>query len=303
MPRKAHPDNAAQAERAQPEQISSGEVVVIDQARPGKLRRAGQRASRLFSRHLRPIMEEKISPALQKGARAAVLELAKPQNARALQRTLGGLASWAAKTGFQLDPDARLLFEFIDETEARHSRESVLNIVLRHAVIHEPELLQSLLKELGHSVIEPAAAEDSSHGTLGEGLLELLCELAALGSTRGVPSSRDAQLDYFQAAAIDPRFKPLGPMAAGLAGAFQNTKSTKNSREPRSAAKTSLPARFIPSLDDPAARFRTTGQLLALHTYLLRAMLEALPDTLQMIAELERQARAQSPDILDLDSP
>ncbi|MFW6053462.1 MAG: hypothetical protein ACOC9J_01500, partial [Persicimonas sp.] len=88
-------------------------------------RRVEKAPSRLLAR-VRKTVDETIAPAIEAKAREALLELAKPENARQLQQALARLAQPAMRAGFRSDPPARLLFDFVDALEQRHTREKTL---------------------------------------------------------------------------------------------------------------------------------------------------------------------------------
>jgi|GEM_PF-3400161 len=231
--------------------------------KPSALRRAQSAAKQVVSRHLKPRVGravDALAPAVEKGARAALLQLADPARARILQKSMAGLAQWTMNTGFELDPHARLLFDFVDALEKKeHSREVLLAIIARHASRYEREMLGLMLKAtrgaatarkmgplhgdlpdflkelLGFGALDPTqqepsgeyqnsnkAAEDfrRQRDHLSDLMLEFLCELAALESDQTPPGGRAAQLRFFADAPIDARFKPLAGMAVGDAEAF-----------------------------------------------------------------------------------
>src|SRR5690606_33191516 len=136
-------------------------------------------------------------------------------------------------TGFELDPHAGLLFEFVDTLESQHSREVLLAIIARHASRYERDMLGLMLKgtrDAGKAGLsqsdlpdfvkeflgtyaadttcdEPADLHENSakmaedfrrqRAHLSDLMLELLCELAALESDQAPPRGRAAQLRYF----------------------------------------------------------------------------------------------------------
>lgn len=241
--------------------------------KPGALRRAQSAAEQVFLRHLKPRVTravDALAPVVEKGARAAIVQLADPARARVLQKSMAALAQWTMDTGFELDPHARLLFEFVDALEKKqHPREALLAIVGRHASRYEPQMLGVMLKATGgpaaagHAGLSHADLPDLLKQLLGFGapdptrrtsegdpkhsdkaardfrrqrdhlselMLEFLCELAALESGQTPPRGRDAQLRYFARAPIDARFKPLAGMAVGDAEAFEAVASAAPSR-------------------------------------------------------------------------
>ena len=177
----------------------------VEQARHGWLAR------------VRQSIGETVAPAVEHGARKLLLKLAEPDNAERLQETLAGLAQFAMRSGFRSDPKARLLFDFVDEIEAVHSREAVMQIVVQHAVAYEHDMLGVLLESVqrGGSATMTAERLDGFRQRASSKLLALLCALASLESDEQPPSAREAQIAYFEDAPIDPRYKPLARMAVG----------------------------------------------------------------------------------------
>lgn len=292
--------SAHQADQVAPAGVSQPAQLV----HAGALRRLGGKARRLVRERVQPLLETAVAPVLQQGARAALQKLADPAQAALLQRSLAGLAGWTMRKGFGVDADAKLLFEFVDAQEALHSREVVLEIVTRHAATYQRDLLGALLSGMSPpgrpidlwSAGEKLGLQPEAVQRLGQELLELLCTLAALDEESPIPEDAPARLAYFEGAPIPEQFKVLGRMASGDPAAFRPEKSPDKSP---ATPRTGLPARIFASLNDPAVRFATTGYLLFLHSYLLRAMIEALPDLLQTLAEAERHHSARAPDILD----
>ncbi len=295
----------------------------------------GQRVEKAPSKLLarvRKTFDETLAPAIEAKAREAMLKLAEPENARQLQRALAGLAQTAMRAGFRSDPPARLLFDFVDALEKRHTREQTLHVVIEHAVTYESDLLEMLLSA-GPGGGAPGGLEHLRERA-SDRLLTLLCSLVALDREDAPPTDQQAQILYFEQAPIDERFKPLARMAAGDESAFasreakadddaepgeQNSRlkglvrrltgqaksdlAQSNSDEKKTDgtySKTSALARFVPSLNDPVTRFLTMSYLFFLQSYLLRAMIEGLPEALEMAAELERDQRADDEDVVEI---
>lgn len=286
--------------------------------------------SKLLAR-VRKSVDERLAPAIEAKAREALLKLAEPENARQLQRALAGLAQTAMRAGFRSDPPAKLLFDFVDALEKRHTREQTLHVVIEHAVTYESDLLEILLSA-GPGGAAPRGLEHLRERA-GERLLTLLCSLVALDRDQAPPTDQQAQIQYFEQAPIDERFKPLARMAAGEESAFASGHTQPDDAEPeerssplkglvrrltgqiksdpaqsnpdenkadRREPKTSALARFVPSLNDPATRFLTMSYLFFLQSYLLRAMIEGLPEALEMAADLEREQRADDEDVVEI---
>lgn len=273
---------------SKPSKPSHQPLIDGDAEKPAALRRAQNSAANLISRHLKPRVEEAmtaVAPLVEKGAHAAILKLAEPGRARLLQKSMAGLAQWTMATGFELDPHAGLLFEFVDTLEQYHSREVVLKIIARHASSYERDMLQLMMKatqNAGHSGLasfaggdmpdflkefmglntaqetpnpDSGSGEDASkfaaeferqRARLGDSMLDLLCELAALESDELPPHTPDAQRAYFEDAPIEPRFKLLAKLAAGDPEAFAAVaqQSAEQSAEKSARAEGGLRAKF-----------------------------------------------------------
>lgn len=331
MRRQARPTNSTVTDTMSDDSTQSRFLVRIRRAVSSTGRRVEKAPSKLVAR-VRATINDKLAPAIEAGARELLLELAEPENARRLQRGLAGVAQAAMRAGFGSDPPARLLFDFVDTLEERHTRETILQVVVEHAVNYEGDLIEMLL------AAGPGAAASRDMAQLqeraGERLLTLLCSLAALERDQPAPTDREAQILYFEAAPIEERFKPLARMAAGderafarhCAAADDDAQSTEQASRLRGLvrrltdltmpdsdhrrdapvgtsgtgeANPSALARFLPSLNDPVLRFLTMSYLFFLQSYLLRAMIEGLPEALQMAAELER-ARQDDEDVVDI---
>jgi hypothetical protein len=282
-----------------------------------------QRVGAGLVEHLKERVDQKLAPILEQKARALLLELSEPQNARRLQSALAGLAQMAIKSGFRQDPQARLLFELADELEERHSRETVLRTVLEHAIAYEHELLAIVVD----AVRAPDAAEGfdaadyaSTRKRAGDKVLALLCALASL--ERDVPPPQlgahptQVYVDYFESAPLDSRFKPLARMAAGHSDAFEQPKAAQDepsneaglvrrligrvSGGQSAEAKSSALSRLVPSLADPATRFVTVSYLFFVQSYLVRALVEDLPQMLEAVRELEIEQQRSDTDVVDI---
>ncbi len=290
---------------------TSGVIIALERA----VRAGGEQArSRLVSRVRRTVegVERALAPAVERGTRALFETLTKPENARKLQQSLASVAQFAMSSGFRADPRARLLFDFVDDLEQRHGRPRVLQVVVEHAVVYENDMLDMLIAAIqGGDGLD--APHDVSHMKehAGDDLLALLCSLAALERDDEPPSTRQARLEYFDHAPIDARFKPLARMAVGEASAFEADEPAEDAvkagpgRLRRALRKlTTQPTRsltrHVPSLADPATRFVTTSYLFFVQSYLVRAMIEELPDVLEALGELERSTGDDSADVLDL---
>jgi hypothetical protein len=280
-------------------------LVRVQRAVRSTARRAGDGSGGLIER-VRDRVEQTIAPAIEDAARKALLKLAEPENAQKLQQTLAGFAQFAMKSGFRSDPNAALLFDFVDQLEKRHSRQQVLEVVVQHAMVYEQDLLAMLTEAIQSgrdiSSLGGASRFDAFRDRASTRLLTLLCSLASLDAERPPPNSHhdrpgdnladDEKVAYFEQAPIDARFKPLARMAAGQRDAFDHARGSKKGAR----SKTTALARFMPSLNDPATRFLTTSYLFFMQSYLVRAMIEELPEMLAMVRDLDQEVQAEQDD-------
>ncbi|QDG54679.1 hypothetical protein FIV42_29230 [Persicimonas caeni] len=297
----------------------NGFLIRVQQAVRSGQQRVGDARSGLVER-VKETLGQRVAPAVEAGARKALLKLAEPENAQKLQETLATFAGFAMRSGFESDPKARLLFDFVDGLEQDHSREAVMKIVVEHAVVYEQDLLTTLLATVQSG--ESAAGRVDPLGQFRERasskLLALLCALASLEGDEPPPQGQDAQVAYFESAPIDERYKPLARMAIGDEQALAEAADSKEdaaAKRPRANSKgvvkrtlerlrrdeTTALARFIPSLSDPATQFLTTTYLFFVQSYVVRAMIEGLPDVLGAVRDLEQEAASESPDVIDVD--
>jgi hypothetical protein len=259
---------------------------------------------------VRDALEHKLAPAVEQRIRDVVLKLAEPENAERLQGTLASIAQFGMDRGFEQDPDARLLFEFVDWLEQRHSRALVMEVVVKHGALMEHTLIQHLqqMLERRRAGLPPERGEgwQKLRDEGQERLLELLALLVTLETEEPAPSTQQAQVEFIEQSDIPERFKILAHKTVGADGAFdkQTNRSEDASGDERSdqPSKTAL-QRFAPSMDDPHTRFLTTSHLFFVQSYLVRAMVESLPSMLSEIAEFEKATRSQEQrqdDVVDI---
>jgi hypothetical protein len=316
---------------------STGLLTRVQRAVRSTTRRADKGRGRLLER-VRGRVEQTLAPAIEDAAKKMLLKLAEPDNAHKLQETLAGFAQFAMTSGFRSDPNAALLFDFVDRLEKRHSRQEVLEIVVQHAVVYEQDLLAMLVDAVqrGKDVSSMDAGRfEGFRDRASTRLLTLLCTLAAMDSDAPAPAKADQeeQIAYFEQAPIDQRFKPLARMAAGRADAFETAEEStgaddsptpgllrrtfgrfsgerasgkRASGKRASGKRAGALTRFLPSLSDPATRFLTTSYLFFMQSYLVRAMIEQLPEMLAMVRDLERdsqtseQTSEQTEDVIEV---
>ncbi|MGM0559246.1 MAG: hypothetical protein ACQEVA_22875 [Myxococcota bacterium] len=300
-----------------------------DKASGGALSRMSEKVRETVQDRLAPRVKDalqyKLAPAIEERIREMVLKLAEPENAERLQETLASIAQFGMKRGFEQDPDARLLFEFVDWLERRHSRALVMEVVVKHGALMEHTLIQHLQKMLERQRAGlPPERGDGWRELRDEGqqrLLELLTLLVTLETGEPAPATQEAQVEYIEGADIPERFKILAHKTVGAEGAFDEAPDTAQpdttvtsddsrlekwlgSREDRKSKKKSALQRFAPSMDDPHTRFLTASHLFFVQSYLVRAMVENLPGMLSEIAELEKASRSHeeyaSDDVVDI---
>ncbi len=152
----------------------------------------------------------------------------------------------------------------------------------------------------------------------GYTLLTMLCELAALEHDLPLPDGTTSEkIEFFESAPIPEEFKILAAMAAGrrpdaiimpgqkpktdptdpertsrlnrlaqsILGSTQKILGTPGTTEDVDAKPTGL-ARFIPGLNDPTFHFIVFSYTFFLETFMLRNLIENLPEILGGIAPL-----------------
>lgn len=283
-----------------------------DKASGGALSRVSEKVRETVRDQIAPrvrdALEYKLAPAVEKRIRDLVLKLAEPENAERLQETLASIAQFGMDRGFDQDPDARLLFEFVDWLEQRHSRAVVMEVVVKHGALMEHTLIQHLQEMLERRRAGlPPQQDDGWRELRDEGqarLLELLTLLVTLETEEPAPATQQAQVDYIEDADIPDRFKELAHKTVGAEGAFDARPRERERDEQQSTPRKSALQRFAPSMDDPHTRFLTTSHLFFVQSYLVRAMVESLPSMLSEIAEFEKATRSHeerfSDDVVDI---
>ncbi len=222
--------------------------------------------------------------------------LSSPEQVKALQITLANIADWTLRRGFRFDPNAELLFDFVNWLEQRHGRRRLTQLLFRSPIFRDPLLLEALahLSEL----LTPFSTPDDSRPRwdaerleqfktrTGDRLLGLLVELAALEADEPLRSeSRDDRLAYFESAPIPPRFTRLAAMTQGRllmtretpSGSGRGIRKIIDRLRPSSSTPSDL-VRFIPGAGDETLHFLVFSTTFFLQSYLLRNLIEALPD-------------------------
>jgi hypothetical protein len=284
-----------------------------DEASGSALSRVSEKVRETVQERLAPrvkdALQHTLAPAIEKRIRDMVLKLAEPENAERLQDTLASIAQFGMSRGFEQDPDARLLFEFVDWLEHRHSRALVMEVVVKHGALMEHTLinhLQTMLERRRAGL--PPEGGDGWQDLQDEGqqrLLELLTLLVTLETEEPAPRTQPEQVAYIEAADIPERFKALAHKTVGADGAFDDAADRRDATpaKQKPGKKTAL-QRFAPSMDDPHTRFLTASHLFFVQSYLVRAMVESLPGMLSEIAEFEKATRSheeqRSDDVVDI---
>ncbi|MFU8804302.1 MAG: hypothetical protein ACNA8W_10870 [Bradymonadaceae bacterium] len=282
-------------------------LVRLGKNAPGQVARVGRRtASRL-----REAIEARLEDVLDAGMARLSRELADPENVRRLQEKLAMVAQWSIQMGFRFDPAAKDLFDFVVWIEERHGREVVQTIVMDENLLSDDRLLQFLMSYA--TLLSPSGfgTEPDSSYTLdqveslkaeaGRRLLRLLSKLAALESEEDASLGEVEQMVvFFEDAPIPERFKGLAGQAIGR---FEDDVDPPERSEPKSGirrrlerlttmtrelkedSQTSL-ARYVPGLGDRTLKFVVFSYTFFLQTFLLRALIENLPE----LMEAARQA-------------
>ena len=241
--------------------------------------------------------------------------LSSPQHVESLQRSLANIAGWTLRRGFDADPNAELLFEFVDWLEQRHSRQAITTIILRSSLLRDTAFLDALAhlsqainpfdEAVSHSPWS-AEAVDRFKLQAGERLLDLLVELVALECDGDPPDDgMQPKVDYFEEAPIPVRFIRL----AGMTRGHHLIKRRSPSRSPGivisliDRLRSSRPApsgltKFVPGLGDETLHFLVFSTTFFLQSYLLRNLIEALPD----IAD-ELRLQLQEETLIEISAP
>lgn len=260
-----------------------------------------KRAAQLSGRRLATVL----GPPLEAGLRRMQHEfgqlLIDPKALKAVQKNLARFANLTFRLGFRADPNAALLFRFADWIEDRHGRQAVLHILLRSPLIQDPTFIDAIayLSEiiLPWSDQEQPSLSQSQLDNFKERaslkLLLLLAELAALEHKAPAPKNEIGPLiAYFEAAPIPAEFQPLAKMATGeelktredpTPIRWSKDLSKRLGISPKEEQNRSL-RRFIPGLGDETLEFLVLSTTFFIHTYLLRHLVESLPDLAQEIA-------------------
>ncbi|MBA2661818.1 MAG: hypothetical protein H0U74_05950 [Bradymonadaceae bacterium] len=260
-------------------------------------------------------LERRLLAAFRQGADAVLERLGDPKNAVVLQEQLARLAQLGFEFGFRLDPNAAKLYGFVNWIEARHGRQPVMALVLSQNLLTDGRLLHLLFgyatflsspgRLAGQSPGWESAEIEDFKREAGRTLLTLLAELAALETGQPTPSeSTERMVAFFEAAPIPEEFKALAGMAAGTrpddivmpGQARQRDAKGLSSRLRKLRASItentrSGLARYVPGVNDPTFHFIVFSYTFFLETFLLRNLIENLPQMLEGLGPLADQLR------------
>lgn len=254
-----------------------------------------RRASQLARRGVSSVLKNGVDRLKGRVRGELIGVLSSRRRVETLQSSLATVANWSIQRGFDADPNAELLFEFVDWLEDRHGRRRVSTILLRSPMLRDPEFLDALA-HLSEAFQPGATVSDDRRLSqrrleafkrrAGDRLLEVLVELAALETDSPPPSgSAQKRICYFEDAPLPPRFEPLAVMTRGERLAerqmphrkLQQLKGIWNRLRPTQSSNSAL-AKYIPGLDDEQLHFLVFSTTFFLHSYLVRNLIEALPD-------------------------
>lgn len=240
--------------------------------------------------------------------------LTDPATVGAVQQNLARFANLSFRFGFRVDPNAELLFRFADWSEERHGRARVMQILLQSPLIQDPTFVDAMVY-LSQIIVPwvddeaPAFTQsqlDDFKAGASQKLLFLLTELAALEQDERPPSQDiDALVDYFENAPLPAEFKGLARMALGQGLLKREDPAPVRWTKGLSKRLGLLSSQedqerglrpFIPGLGDETLEFLVLSTTFFIQTYLLRHLVESLPELAQEIAD-----RTQGPGPVDMD--
>lgn len=230
-----------------------------------------------------------------------------------IQEALVMISSWTMNRGFESDPNAELLFRFTDWLEKRHGRATVTSILLNTSLLRDATLIHALSEATRY--LHPFGAEppddrwdrhmlESFKDRAGDRLLDLLISLASL-EIENPPhdGSRLEKIAYFQADSIPIEFHRLAAMTTGE-GLLQHSKPEGmllrllNRVRPIGESSALIP--HIPGFNDAHLSFLVLSTTLFLQSYLVRNLIEALPELAAELGRAAREPQADASEIIDL---
>lgn len=298
------------------------------QAASKLLRRAGSIGLTALSSaktRLQQQAQEHLLPRLEDASRW----LLEPEHIEQAQQQLAKLASWGMKLGFEHDPKAALLFDFVNWIEQEHGRQAVIFCLAQHNPVVDGTLLDLVQTRF---MTWPKLDEQTYQRKLSAvscTFLGLLGALAQLEDRQAAPlrRSQEVLLARFVTSGIPERFYPLGHMAAGdkevlarferpaqpeqaTSGALHKraigrlkaklTGQTTPTTQPSGTANTRTDLTDQrPMGSDPHFQFLVNSYAFFMHTYMTRALIEQLPQ----VFTLARRAQAQDEPDQGADAP
>lgn len=241
--------------------------------------------------------------------------LSSPEQVESLQRALARIGGWSMKRGFDADPNAELLFSFVDWLEQRHGRPAIASILFDSSLVRDPSFVEAIA-HLGRALSPAPVHSDDDiwdaerverfKDRAGQRLLELLVQLAALERQQSPPQTTEDRIVYFESAPIPDRFKRLATMTQGR-DLIDRPRPRRRIEWAKKAKKLvdrlrsdpSEPTemrRFVPGVGDETLHFLVFSTGFFLQSYILRGMVEALPSVAADIAE-----QAGDDEMIDID--
>ncbi|TXD31869.1 hypothetical protein FRC96_19755 [Lujinxingia vulgaris] len=252
-------------------------------------------------------MGARVQKAGQKIAKRLAHEMIQPEQITAIQGALARFAQWGMERGFALDPNAALFFEFLDWLDAEYGREAVMTRLMLSPMFQDPAFLEAITRAA--ALLSPLAPPQASEtwgadeierlkDRAGQRLLELLVSLTELATDSPAPASGSvaARQDYIAAAPIPEHFRALATMATGEglnpAKPATSSRATSALREisqrlDRSGSSQHGLTRFVPGLGDAHLHFLVFSTTFVMQSYLLRHLVESLPEMAARLRELE----------------
>lgn len=276
------------------------------------LRRAGSlglSALEATSRRVQEGAQTHLKPRLEDASRW----LMDPEHLEQAQQGLAQLASWGMRLGFDHDPRAGLLFEFVDWIEQEHGRAAVVTCLTQHNPVVDGTLLDLIqTRYMTWPKLDEKVYQRKLEAT-SRTFLSLLGALAQVEDRQPQPTLRttEALIERFVSSpSIPERFHPLAHMAAGdlrvlheygqkasapkpsltkraldKLGALGATPSEQRAREDQRAPHAQAPSSSRTALTthrpfqaDPHFQFVVNSYTFFMHTYMTRAIIEQLPN-------------------------
>lgn len=230
-----------------------------------------------------------------------------PEHLEQAQHGLAQLASWGMRMGFEHDPRAGLLFEFVDWIEQEHGRAAVVMCLTQHNPVGDGTLLDLIqTRYMTWPKLDEKIYQRKLEAT-SRTFLSLLNALAQVEDRQPQPTLRttEALIERFiSSPSIPERFYPLAHMAAGdlrvlheygqqaeaakpslakrALSNLSNLRAKKDANQasapsPATSSRTELTT-HRPFQADPHFQFVVNSYTFFMHTYMTRAIIEQLPN-------------------------